>query len=75
MSTSKKPIKAKDLEEYSGISAAVIKALVDKEIFEFYHIQTDRISYEGDTNAFRILLSEVTMQRQMCKGRHAKVTM
>jgi len=55
MTTSKKPIKAKDLEEQSGVSAAVIKALVDKDIFEFYHIQTDRISYQGETNALKEL--------------------
>lgn len=55
MATSKKPIKAKDLEEHSGISSAVIKALVDKKIFEFYHIQTDRISYKGETNTLKEL--------------------
>ena len=55
LATSKKPIKAKDLEEHSGISSAVIKALADKEIFEFYHIQTDRISYEGETNNLKEL--------------------
>ena len=53
--TSKKPIKVKDLEEQSGASAAVIKALVDKEIFEFYHIQTDRVSYQGETNDLKEL--------------------
>ena len=47
--TSKKPVKSKQLEEVSGVSSAVLKALVKKEIFEFYHIQTDRISYEGAT--------------------------
>ena len=55
LATSKKPIKVKDLEEHSGISSAVIKALVDKEIFEFYHIQTDRISYNGETNNLKEL--------------------
>lgn len=55
LATSKKPIKVKDIEQHSGISSAVIKALVDKEIFEFYHIQTDRISYSGDTNDLKDL--------------------
>ena len=50
--TSKKPVKSKQLEEVSGVSSAVLKALVKKEIFEFYHIQTDRISYKGA--AFRL---------------------
>jgi len=44
-----KPIKAKDLQEKSNVSAAVLKALVDKEILEFYQIQVDRVSFrEGD---------------------------
>ncbi len=55
LTTSKKPIKAKDLEEHSGASSAIVKALVDKEIFEFYHVQTDRISYQGDTNELKEL--------------------
>ena len=44
-----KPIKAKDLQEKSNVSAAVLKGLVDKDILEFYHIQVDRVSFrEGD---------------------------
>ena len=55
LTTSKKPVKVKDLEVQAGVSSAVIKALADKEIFEFYHIQTDRISYQGDTNDLKTL--------------------
>lgn len=55
LATSKKPIKAKLLEEKSGVSAAVIKALVDKDILEFYHLQTDRITYQGETNELKEL--------------------
>ncbi|OSY89381.1 primosomal protein N' [Tenacibaculum holothuriorum] len=55
LASSKKPIKAKDLEEKSGVSSAVIKALVDKNIFEFYHIQTDRINFLGETNSIKEL--------------------
>lgn len=51
----KKPIKAKTLEQAAGVSSAVIKALVDKNILEFYHVQTDRISYQGDTNELKSL--------------------
>lgn len=51
----KKPIKAKTLEGEAGVSSAVIKALVDKNILEFYHIQTDRISYQGTTNDLKEL--------------------
>ena len=50
LETSRKPIKVKELETVSGASSATIKALVDKDILEYYLIQTDRISYHGDTN-------------------------
>ncbi|MGB1211337.1 MAG: replication restart helicase PriA [Lacinutrix venerupis] len=46
----KKPIKVKDLIDESGASAAIVKALIDKEILEEYHIQTDRVQYEGEDN-------------------------
>ncbi|WP_165733336.1 primosomal protein N' [Polaribacter sp. 20A6] len=55
LSTSKKPIKAKDLEEKASVSASILKSLVDKNIFEFYHIQTDRIEFNGDTNDLKVL--------------------
>ena len=55
LSTSKKPIKAKDLEEKVAVSASILKSLVAKEIFEFYEIQTDRVQYKGDTNDLKIL--------------------
>ncbi|WP_341221276.1 replication restart helicase PriA [Polaribacter atrinae] len=55
LSTSKKPIKAKDLEEKAKVSATILKSLVDKNIFEFYHIQTDRIQFNGDTNDLKVL--------------------
>lgn len=41
-----KPISVKELTEYSGASAAIVKALIDKEIFEEYYIQHDRISFD-----------------------------
>jgi primosomal protein N' (replication factor Y) len=55
LSADKKPIKAKDLETKTGISSAVIKALVDKEIFELYQIQIDRINFNGETNVLKEL--------------------
>lgn len=55
LAATKKPIKVKDLEEKSKVSSAVIKALVDKEIFEFYFIQTDRVSFDGSTNTLKEL--------------------
>ena len=53
--TSKKPIKAKDLEEKAAVSSNILKSLVDKEILEFYHIQIDRVQYKGDTNDLKVL--------------------
>jgi len=55
LNADKKPIKAKDLETKIGVSTAVIKALADKEIFELYEIQTDRIHFEGSTNDLKSL--------------------
>ncbi len=57
LASSKKPIKVKDLIQFSNVSAAVIKALVDKQIFEFYFIQTDRINYEGINSKLKELNS------------------
>ncbi|MFC4097046.1 replication restart helicase PriA [Euzebyella saccharophila] len=45
---SQKPIKVTELEQESGASKAVIKALVDKQILEEYYIRRDRVDYEGD---------------------------
>lgn len=55
LNASKKPIKAKELETHSGASSAIIKALVDKDILVFYHVKTDRISYQGETNQLKEL--------------------
>jgi primosomal protein N' (replication factor Y) len=55
LSTSKKPIKAKDLEEKAAVSSSILKSLVTKDIFEFYHIQTDRVQFKGDTNDLKVL--------------------
>ena len=55
LSTTKKPIKAKDLETAANVSSSILKSLVTKNIFEFYHIQTDRINFKGDTNDLKTL--------------------
>ena len=51
----KKPIKAKELKNKSNSSDAVLKALVDKEVFEIYHIQVDRISFDLESNNIKEL--------------------
>ena len=55
LSTTKKPIKAKELETKAKVSSSILKSLVDKNIFEFYEIQLDRINYIGDTNNLKKL--------------------
>ena len=46
----KKPVKVTDLITESQASSAIVKALIDKNILEDYHIQTDRVVYEGEEN-------------------------
>jgi primosomal protein N' (replication factor Y) len=56
--TEKKPITVKKLIEASKSTAATIKALLDKEIFEEYFIQVDRVHFSGKTRAGQLQLSE-----------------
>ncbi|MCL4127475.1 UNVERIFIED_CONTAM: hypothetical protein GTU68_043157 [Idotea baltica] len=51
----KKPISQKKLKEAGKVSSAVIKALVDKEVFEIYTIQTDRVNFQEATEKFKDL--------------------
>lgn len=44
--TEKKPVSVKRLLEFSNISSTVLKGLIEKEIFEEYHLQEDRVSFE-----------------------------
>ena len=44
-----KPIKAKLLTEAGNISTSIIKALVDKEVFEIYHFDEDRVIFADST--------------------------
>lgn len=46
----KKPVKVADLSQESGASVSIIKALIDKDVLEEYHIQTDRVQYSGEEN-------------------------
>lgn len=45
--STKKPIPLTQLEAQSGGSKAVIKALIDKEILEAYHLREDRVQYDA----------------------------
>ena len=55
LASTKKPIKAKDLETKANVSSSILKSLEDKNIFEFYEIQTDRINFKGDINSLKTL--------------------
>ncbi|RZJ29690.1 MAG: DEAD/DEAH box helicase, partial [Flavobacterium sp.] len=49
--STKKPVSIKELTESSGASAAAVKALVDKGIFDEYQLQHDRVSFDDDAIA------------------------
>jgi primosomal protein N' (replication factor Y) len=46
----KKPITVKQLTD-QGVTAAVVKTLIDKEIFEEYHLEEDRVTFEASEDA------------------------
>ncbi|WP_264551278.1 primosomal protein N' [Flavobacterium sp. N2038] len=54
----KKPITVKKLTEVSNATSAVVKALIEKEIFEEYFLQHDRVSYNGEKSEKELTLSE-----------------
>ena len=47
----KNPISVKKLTETSGSSAAIVKSLVDKNIFEEYYIAQDRVTFDKGENS------------------------
>lgn len=57
--TEKKPISVKQLTEISQSTSANIKALIDKNIFEEYYIQHDRVNFDSKKIESNLLLSEV----------------
>ena len=58
MASEKKPITVKKLVEVSNSSSTTVKALIDKEIFEEYLLQQDRVSFSGQATEKQLLLSE-----------------
>ena len=54
----KKPITVKKLVEISNSTSAVVKALIEKEIFEEYYLQHDRVSFDGKASEKKLLLSD-----------------
>ena len=55
----KKPLKAKELSDKSGVSTAIIKSLIKKEILEEFYKKTDRVSFEEESSLTNIKLSEI----------------
>lgn len=53
----KKPITVKKLIEAANSSAAIVKALIEKEIFEEYFLQEDRINFAGKSREGKLQLS------------------
>jgi len=53
----KKPIPVKRLIETSNSTSAVVKALIDKTIFEEYYLQHDRVHFEGKVKEEALQLS------------------
>ncbi len=62
---SDKSIKVSELVKASGSNASVIKSLINKNILEEYHQQTDRVQYESDVVAVTKELN--TYQEQALK--------
>jgi primosomal protein N' (replication factor Y) len=58
----KKPITVKQLVEVSGSTAAIVKTLIEKEIFEEYHIQHDRVNFEDRLEEKTLTLSTAQQQ-------------
>lgn len=53
--TSKKPIPVKELQEETGVASSVVKALVDKGVFEEYYLNQDRVVFqEGEQASFAL---------------------
>jgi primosomal protein N' (replication factor Y) len=53
-----KPITVKKIIEVANSSSAVVKALIEKEIFEEYFIQEDRVNFSGKAQEKALLLSQ-----------------
>lgn len=54
----KKSITVKRLVEVSNSSSTIVKALIEKEIFEEYFLQHDRVSFQGKASEKQLQLSE-----------------
>jgi primosomal protein N' (replication factor Y) len=53
----KKPITVKQLTEVANTTTAIVKALIDKQIFEEYFIQEDRVNFDKNKTENKLHLS------------------
>ncbi len=58
IASERKPLSVKKLIDSADSTSGVIKALIDKAIFEDYFIQEDRVHFSGKINDKELLLSE-----------------
>jgi len=54
----KTPISVKQLTETANASSSIVKALVEKNIFEEYHIQEDRVNFDKNKTENQLHLSQ-----------------
>ncbi|GAA4322421.1 primosomal protein N' [Pontixanthobacter gangjinensis] len=59
---SKKPLKVKELLKESKASSAVLKSLIDKDIFREFYEETDRVVFTGEISSHEINLNDVQQQ-------------
>ena len=58
------PISVKQLIEVANSTSSIVKVLIEKEIFEEYFIQEDRINFQGNAQEAALELSKA--QQQAC---------
>ena len=59
---SKKSLKVKDLLKESAASSAVLKSLIEKDIFEEFYEETDRVKFSGDIISHEINFNKAQQQ-------------
>ena len=66
----RQPISVKQLTETAQTSAAIVKALIDKQIFEEYFIQEDRVNFEKNKveNEFSLSVAQQTAFDEIVKS-------
>jgi primosomal protein N' (replication factor Y) (superfamily II helicase) len=53
----RKPVSVKKILDFSGATSAIVNALIEKEIFEQYYLQEDRVSF-SDAEKENVILNE-----------------